>query len=277
MPRVAVCSVKNGRKYMEDRFVVCKNVAPDTHLMAVFDGHGGYQVADISSVVIPKLIKSRLYDQGKELNSFLMQAEVLSTSIAEADEKMSQIMKSADLDPTFINLLSQCGSTACIALMKSNNLTVANLGDSRALLLTDFIGDLQQLSVDHKPGADQERLRIESLGGFVANIFGTERVMGNLSLSRALGDWYERPFISQYPEIMHVTLEKKHTALVIASDGLWDVMSNIDVQRIIHREVSSPKDKNKNVSRALVEEAIKRQSMDNITVIYINLNDLSAE
>ena len=76
------------------------------------------------------------------------------------------------------------GATAIVAVLTGRVLTVANAGDSRAVLCRAG-GTSLALSIDHKPQQDVEKNRITKAGGFV-NQFG--RVNGNLNLSRSIGD-----------------------------------------------------------------------------------------
>lgn len=76
------------------------------------------------------------------------------------------------------------GCTAICAVISGRTLTVANAGDSRAVLCRAG-GIVEPLSFDHKPTQDREMIRIIAAGGFV-NQFG--RVNGNLNLSRSIGD-----------------------------------------------------------------------------------------
>ena len=75
------------------------------------------------------------------------------------------------------------GATAIVAVIVGKTLTVANAGDSRAVLCR--FGDAFPLSFDHKPQSEIERGRIQKAGGFVNQV---GRVNGNLNLSRSIGD-----------------------------------------------------------------------------------------
>lgn len=75
------------------------------------------------------------------------------------------------------------GATAVVTVILGKQLTVANAGDSRAILCRS--GVAYALTSDHKPLQDRELTRIRNAGGFV-NHFG--RVNGNLNLSRSIGD-----------------------------------------------------------------------------------------
>ena len=378
MVRTAVCSVQNGRAYMEDRYTICKNLLPHLHMFAVYDGHGGHQVADTCAMHLPDYLKngltgcstrdgidiSSVSNDSYESDDSTMESHAsaadasrtTTTTTASATTALKYALKATDerawrtvrglstrsssssvttaegrkTRSQGFSLSSssdeQCGSTACIAVVEPHEITLANVGDSRAILKSAS-GRVRQLSFDHKPGSERERTRIERAGGAVVDVFGVARVMGVLSLSRALGDWHLRPFVSQDADLVSVKLDGNEEYMLIASDGLWDVMSNEDVVAVIDNllkvrrrvELSTAAaahafvDKKKDLSlpsetpdgaegaddapheggpvpsaaaasaakfkvqgismaRAVVEEAIRRKSADNITVMWIDLS-----
>lgn len=127
----------------------------------------------------------------------------------------------------------QSGCTAVVALLTRTQLVVANAGDSRAVVSVD--GRAIALSEDHKPTQDRERNRIVAAGGFVSDIGGVARVNANLNLSRAIGDLRYKTnkdisaaeqIITAEPDITVTELTPEHEFLLIACDGVWDVMNN---------------------------------------------------
>lgn len=82
-----------------------------------------------------------------------------------------------------------------------------------------------QLSIDHKPNQASEKQRIESLGGIVVWA-GTWRVGGVLAVSRAFGDRPLKKFVVAKPHTTSETLSSLDEHLILASDGVWDVISN---------------------------------------------------
>jgi protein phosphatase 2C len=110
--------------------------------------------------------------------------------------------------------------------------------------------------------------------------FGTERVMGVLNMSRSLGDWSLRPYVSSAPVISRFKLKGDEEYICVASDGLWDVMTDLDVDKIVSPFIRSREKKKQggnrskermNVAKLLVDEAIRRGSLDNITAIVSTL------
>ncbi len=122
-----------------------------------------------------------------------------------------------------------------------------------------------EMSSDHKPTREDERKRIESLGGRII-FHGTWRVEGILALTRAIGDKRLKAFVSGEPEVRRRRLIPGDSVLVIASDGLWDVVSSAEVCNIIRGATSSQE-----AADTLTRAAFSRGSADNITTMVINL------
>ncbi|XP_062073346.1 probable protein phosphatase 2C 75 isoform X3 [Humulus lupulus] len=118
----------------------------------------------------------------------------------------------------------RCGSTAVVAVLTPDHIVVANCGDSRAVLCRGG-GRAIPLSHDHKPDRSDERARIEGAGGRVIYVNGA-RVEGILAMSRAIGDQYLKPIVTSEPEVTFTKREAEDECLIIASDGLWDVLSS---------------------------------------------------
>lgn len=81
------------------------------------------------------------------------------------------------------------------------------------------------LSVDHKPNLREERLRIEDAGGVVVWA-GTWRVSGVLAVSRAFGDRPLKRYVIPTPDVREEALSSRDDSVILASDGVWDVLSN---------------------------------------------------
>jgi protein phosphatase 1G len=143
---------------------------------------------------------------------------------------------------------SQAGCTAVVALVTKKVIVVANAGDSRAVLSRDK--KAIPLSYDHKPSHVTERERIVAAGGFVSDIGGICRVNGNLSLSRAIGDLRYKTntdlepaaqIITAEPDIKTIELTSEDEFMVLACDGIWDVLENQDVVDFIHARLGEKK------------------------------------
>ena len=121
------------------------------------------------------------------------------------------------------------------------------------------------MSVDHKPNREDEFLRISKLGGKVIH-WGRWRVQGVLAVSRAIGDVPLQPFVTCEPEIIEREIGSEDAYLVLGSDGIWDVLQNEQVARIVseHSDFSS-------VARMVCDEALAMGSTDNVTALVVDL------
>nr|CAB3485842.1 unnamed protein product [Digitaria exilis] len=192
-------------------------------------------------------------------------------AITKAYEKTDQAILSHTPD------LGQGGSTAVTAiLVNGRKLWVANVGDSRAVLLKG--GKPIQMSIDHDPNV--ERSVIESRGGFVSNMPGTERLLGDvprvcgqLAVSRAFGDRNLKSLLRSEPDIKVEDIDHTAELLVLASDGLWKVRLAVISKFVMNnQEVVDLAKRYKDpyaAARHLTAEAVKRESKDDISCIVV--------
>jgi len=140
----------------------------------------------------------------------------------------------------------QAGCTAVVAMLHRGSVYVANAGDSRAVI--SKAGVAEALSEDHKPTQDTERQRIVKAGGFVSEIGGVARVNANLNLSRAIGDLRYKSnralppkdqIITAEPDITVTELLPEHEFMVLACDGVWDVMTNQQVVTFVRERLGT--------------------------------------
>ncbi|KAF8388778.1 hypothetical protein HHK36_025458 [Tetracentron sinense] len=269
------------------------------HFFGVYDGHGGSQVANycrdrLHSALAEEIeiVKEGLGDRSIRDNwqeqwekiftiCFLKVDAEIGGRVTTGGSEGNACTSEASLEPFAPETV---GSTAVVAAVCSSHIIVANCGDSRAVLCRGK--EPMPLSVDHKPNREDEYARIEASGGKVIQWNG-HRVFGVLAMSRSIGDRYLKPWIIPDPEVMFVPRAKEDECLILASDGLWDVMTNEEVcevarKRILlwHKKngVTLPAERGEGVDPAaqaaaecLSKLAIKKGSKDNITVIVVDL------
>ncbi|KAK9154362.1 hypothetical protein Sjap_001842 [Stephania japonica] len=186
------------------------------------------------------------------------------------------------------------GSTAVISIVTPDKIIVANCGDSRAVLCR--AGKPLPLSNDHKPDRPDELERIQDAGGHVI-FWDGPRVQGVLATSRAIGDNYLKPYVSSEPEVTVTERTDYDECLILASDGLWDVISNdtacqialtclrgqTPLHLLLHPSqitqtttttTSSGEDSDQACSDAallLTKLALARNSSDNVSVVIVDL------
>uniref|UniRef100_A0A1D1Y2H2 protein-serine/threonine phosphatase n=1 Tax=Anthurium amnicola TaxID=1678845 RepID=A0A1D1Y2H2_9ARAE len=243
-------SFKGKRPSMED-FFETRISEVDGQMVAffgVFDGHGGSRAAEY--------LKNNLFSNLSKHPDFIRDTK---SAIVEAFKQTD-----ADFLDEEKGQQKDAGSTASTAVLIGDKLLVANVGDSRVVACR--AGSAIPLSIDHKPDRSDERQRIENAGGFVIWA-GTWRVGGVLAVSRAFGDKLLKQYVVAEPEIEEEQIEGVEF-LIIASDGLWNVVSNKDAVDIVH-----PISDAEASARKLIEAASARGSTDNITCIVVRFGN----
>ena len=237
------------------------------NFFGVFDGHGGKDVSKYLKETLPtyfttKYIKNNISNQGK----FKKYIEKVFNHI--------QIK----LEKRFKNFSYNIGSTALITIFYKNNnkinYYVANTGDCRAVICNNSNIGIQ-LTKDHKPHLFDEKTRIEGLGGEIY-YDGYDWRIGDLSVSRAFGDMDAAPYVTHMPEIFKYNLRRNDKFMIIACDGLWDVIANQDAINFVLDKLNNTNKLNtmsgyskQNIAQSLAEYAIKNGSTDNVSIIIV--------
>ncbi|PNH04050.1 putative protein phosphatase 2C 8 [Tetrabaena socialis] len=194
---------------------------------------------------------------------------------AMLEEALKEAFVKTDAEFANDGCAAMVGSTALVALVGTRKVWLANCGDSRAVLCRG--GKAIQLTDDHKPEREDEAERVEKAGGQVL-FWNGHRVMGVLAMSRAIGDHGLRPYIIPEPEVSVVCRTDEDDFLLLASDGLWDVMSNQEATNLCCRCIKRAREKGASRNAAvrvaasvLTKAAIDRGSKDNVTVVIVDL------
>jgi len=164
------------------------------------------------------------------------------------------------------------GTTAVCALLRPTEqmLYVAWLGDSQALLVRN--GQAVHVVNPHKPDRQDERERIEDMGGCVL-FWGTWRVNGQLAVSRAIGDSGYKPYVTSEPDVTAVSLDGTEDFLVLACDGLWDFVTEEEAVMAVYEQIAEAPGDIEAVSQRLVQLSKQQGSTDNISVIVVFLTE----
>ncbi|KAL6526988.1 hypothetical protein OROGR_016078 [Orobanche gracilis] len=243
-------SLRGKRASMEDFYDIkaSKIDGQSVCLFGIFDGHGGARAAEF--------LKEHLFENLLKHPEFIANTKLAISEIyQQTDRDFLESEKETFRDD---------GSTASTAVLVGNHLYVANVGDSRTII--SMAGKAIPLSDDHKPNRSDERKRIESAGGVVMWA-GTWRVGGVLAMSRAFGNRMLKQFVVAEPEIQDLEVGQDLELLVLASDGLWDVVPNEDAVSIAQTEEDP-----EGGARKLTETAFTRGSADNITCIVVKFH-----
>lgn len=163
-------------------------------------------------------------------------------------------------------LPTTAGSTGVVIVFRKNKMFVAWVGDSLASLYREK--ETIELVNPHKPGSATEKARIEKLGGFISEEGGILRVNGIVAVTRAFGN-IRHKVITPDADILEVDMRGDEQYVVLACDGLWDVMTPDAVRKFVKKYMKKHGNRTKGISEALVDESLKLGSTDNVSVVFI--------
>jgi protein phosphatase 1L len=222
----------------------------------VFDGHAGGRCSKTISTSFPANLAS-----DESFKSKL--AVALKRTFATTNDQFLELAQKTRMND---------GSTGVCLAIRENKFHVANVGDSRAVLITG--GKAIALTKDHKPSSPEEQRRISSFGGVITYNTGIPRVQGVLAVSRAFGNFGIHQYIRADPDLVSREITAEDSFVVLASDGLWDVYRNAEVAEICSA-MSNQGCKLQRIVDHLVQNAIMKGSMDNVTCVIVRLNGQS--
>lgn len=199
-----------------------------------------------------------------ELRRNVHPARALEQAFLTTDAQMSKHHK-----------YQQCGSTVAACLVRPSetrqgmrDLFVANVGDARAVMAVDQGNGKMtaaRLTRDHNPTTPREIDRVRRAGGSVYN----GRVNGMLAVSRALGDHaLKSSGVTGMPDQTHVPLTDEHKFMIVACDGLWDVVTDEEAVNAV-KNVKNPQQ----MAKKLVDMAMRKGTTDNVSVMAVRLQD----
>lgn len=239
---------------MEDRIVFQQQ---NQNLFAgVYDGHGG----NLTSEFIKQ-------------NIFLIYSKIKSHIITEKLELTYRNLEKEFFD--YFKLIQGrdfSGSTACTLVLTPNTIYIANTGDSRCIIAEE--GKALALTNDHKPNEliEKERIKMNKEENLMSYT-GVYRI-GGLAVSRVIGDFYIKNKVKSViyrPDIFMAKRNEYQDFILLATDGLYDVMTNQEIVNFVYKEMKQTYDLDL-VSKRLVNYAIKiKKSMDDVSVIIILL------
>jgi serine/threonine protein phosphatase PrpC len=230
--------------YMEDCALSINNFNKESyrHLFCIFDGHGGNSTARLCVKRYPEIFKKCLLENPFDYEQALKKSFLLMDKEIEKSNGM------------------EVGNTATVVFINNKLLYCANVGDSSCCLIgktAEFI------SVDHKCKNKKEAKRIEKEGGRIEE----DRLNGILCITRGLGDFdLKNKGLIADPHVVKRLIDHSLDYCVIASDGVWDVLSPDDVAKITQDHNID------DLAKIIVETAKNKGSEDNISCIVIELN-----
>jgi len=259
-------AIQGLRDHMEDTKRVVRINVPNIktcYLIILCDGHGGDKCSKFIIQILPKLIEQKIKLLSHNYSNLLIELYI------------NELMD--DLDKLFSQLNDKSGSTCVIGLFIDNDLYISNTGDSRCIIGNTY-NELLFSTTDHKPELSLEKNRIEEHGGKIMNIdvarvYINEHVNG-LAMSRAIGDLeYKNSnnnIVICNPDIIFQNIIARNEFIILASDGLWDVINNNEAIYFVNKYLT--KISLKQIAIKLTKLALQKGSTDNVTVIIVMMN-----
>lgn len=263
--KIEIASLTGKRKQNEDKHNIIKNIDGREPNMAklnyygIYDGHGGKFVSKFLSENFYK------YFMDKRTEYPLKKRDVNRAYNFFQDLLRTKYKSNA----------TNTGSTCLVVLhfIKNNNeyLNVLNLGDCRCVVCSNNIAI--PLTKDHKPDKPEEENRIKQLGGEIV-FDGYDYRIKDLSVSRSFGDLSAEPYIGVEPDLFEHMVTSKDKFMIMACDGLWDVMENQEAVDFVLRSCYDMKTNTRindklNMAKRLADRAIEKGSGDNVSVVVI--------
>jgi len=267
----------------EDRYIEGVRVGKLGTMFGVFDGHGGVQAAEYAGKHLPRNVLNCY--QKREARRDTVDVRKLISAMDEAfpltDRELLEVARRKKFtDGTTALLLLVCGSQ-----LDSLSLFLSHVGDCRAVLCRD--GFAVRLTQDHRPDRKDEQKRIKEAGGGVFQVSGIWRCTTAagaaraldaragfkdgeshlyLSCSRSLGDPdmklnAERPILANTPETSVHKLQPEDLFVVLACDGVWDVMRDQQACDLVLSHWGDPAA----AAASIVRTALSSGSGDNLT------------
>ena len=222
-----------GRRFTNEDLLHV-NFTPSHKMFAVLDGHNGVRAATFVKKRLQQMFAQHYVPGTSE-----SVGAALQKTFEQIERELSVVQETS-------------GTCVAAAVLTSSSLCVANVGDSR-IILTGAAGVIP-LTTEHRPGDSLERERIEQNGGKVVRVAysvddpGIDRIYpGGLAVSRVLGGAQHKKhvgIVSSVPDISCATTDafgsgEENCLMILASDGIWDVMTNEEVAKLAQTNIES--------------------------------------
>ena len=277
--KFGVSAMQGWRMNMEDAHITNLSLPNDNALFAVFDGHGGQEVARFcGKYFVDELVKNENYGTGNYKKA-LEEAFLRMDAILMGENAMDVLreFKNEAEGQTF------AGCTANVVLVTKTEIYCANAGDSRCYLFTKD-GKCLPMSTDHKPDVETERQRIHAAGGYVSE----GRVNDNLNLTRAIGDLEykkntglkpEEHIISAFPDVKVAPKAPNLSFMLVGCDGIWETLTAQEIGKVADtRLTANPNANLAGICEELLDKLIAKDTSegtgcDNMSLITVQFRD----
>ena len=263
----------NCERENQDSYVCLDNIfdLEDYSIYGIMDGHGsnGHLVSQFIKRRIEEFFSKfesylpKKKNQQIPITSSLFEDKIFERLQFHSFSLIKKFYQSLNTELGFEKFDVSFSGSTCVLLFKTGRkLIIANTGDSRAILVKENRGkqiskqnidpcakyEVEQLSIDQKPDSKEEKMRIEKAGGYIAQYVAEDGLQGGpfrvwvkgekypgIAMSRSIGDHVAKDVgVICEPEINVYILNLFCKYVVVASDGVWDFLSNEEVMDIVN-------------------------------------------
>ncbi|ETV92793.1 hypothetical protein H310_13013 [Aphanomyces invadans] len=259
-------SIAGRRNVNEDRVACYLHEDNDTSgqkigYFAVYDGHGGTNVADYLSTHLHRHVFAHVEAHPTESLDTALEASMLAT------------------DALIYNQSIHHGSTAIAMLVDGTTMAFASLGDSQAILSSNEGRDVVDLCRSHRPTDAAELERIVAAKGSVVDgrifgVLGVSRAFGDNDLKTSKGafkDKFNGDVVGGIPDVRLHRMRPEDDFVVLACDGVFDVLAPADLVAFVHTRLNAHGDAQA-ACDDIVAHAMRLGSTDNLSAVVVRLN-----
>ena len=265
-------------KVNQDSFLVIQNEykLPDFNIFSVLDGHG--ENGHLVSRFITKYLAT-FFKKNKKMQILKTEDEVYQRLKKNEYDIIKRVFKHAEKDINKSSIDANFSGTTCVMVFQiGDKLICANIGDSRAIMVKGEKGkNIIELSLDQKPSDPEEKKRIELAGGEIAQyeedgeksgpyrVWAKGKAYPGIAMSRSIGDYIATSLgVIPEPICVEETIDKDTKFIIVASDGVWEFISNKKAANIVlpFYERNDPD----GACKALIKESIEWWNKEDIVV-----------
>jgi len=245
---------ENGNKKInQDSYIIERNINGilNFNIFGVLDGHGEY--GHFASQFVSRYVISHIKNHPL-IKKCDEPKEIYQKLISDGYQIIANIFTDADVQIQKEKFDVQNSGTTCIIIIQlEEKIICANTGDSRAIMIYDknyndnlMNTKIYNLSYDCKPELPNESQRIYECGGCVERALDENEQEGGpyrvwvygedypgLAMSRSIGDLDAKKIgVIPNPQIVEYTLDSNSKYMLIASDGIWEFITNEEAMRV---------------------------------------------
>jgi len=277
LPKLTIKNIKDsifgfqlgGNSPIEDKLTISEiNLSSKSYFLSVLDGHGGYELSEYANNAFINYFNESYYSYPE----YMVDEKKITLSLQNTFRRIEKEFLSLVLDEVSKGnkRFSYIGTCVLIGIINNNNLYIANLGDSKARLISinerKYIYSsnsnrninrnyysIKKLSKVFNARKQYEQIELTNKWPDEVDIYLCHKnnpkacyVKGTLQPTRSLGDFHLKlkefnknnllfngPYISNEPEINIFKLNKNDKYLVLATDGLWDDIKSTELSKLI--------------------------------------------